>query len=165
MASSSSGSGWSRTPLLDVDLLRYWAAVLFTGVIAGFAALVVVRFAGDVFDTPLIVSDSGGSSDLVPLTDGRVLATALVATFAAGATLNLMLYVLPNPMTFFNILAILVLAFSMLWPISLEIDDPETLWLVGVHAVVGFVIIGLLNAIVGMVTRPHVPRYAQQIDP
>lgn len=165
MTTSSDGGGWSRAPLLDVDLLRYWAAVLFTSLIAAFAALILVRFAGDVFDMPLLVSDSGGSSNLVPLTDGRVLATAIVATFAAGATLNIMLYVLPNPMTFFNILSILALAFSMLWPISLEIDDPETLWLVGVHAVVGFVIIGLLNAIVGMVTRPHVPRESRQIAP
>ncbi len=154
---TGSTSGWSRSPILDVDLLRYWASVLFTGLIAAFAALILVRFAGDVFNTPLLVSDRGGSSDLVALSDGRVFWTAMIATFTAGAMLNIMLYVLPNPMTFFNILSFLVLAFSVLWPISLDVGTAETAWLIGVHAVVGLVIISLLNAIVGFVTRPHVP--------
>ena len=156
MAAGGQSQGFNRSPLLDVDLLRYWASVLFTGLIAAFAALVLVRFAGDVFDTPLLVSDRGGSSELVPLSDGRVFWTAMIATFTAGATLNIMLYVLPSPMTFFNILSFLVLAFSMLWPVSLDVGTQETAWLIAVHAVVGLVVIGLLNAIVGFVTRPHV---------
>ena len=38
----------------------------------------------------------------------------------------------------------------------LDVGTAETAWLIAVHAVVGLVIIGLLNAIVGFVTRPHV---------
>jgi hypothetical protein len=53
--------------LLDVDLLRFWSSVFFTGLISALAALVLVRFAGDVFDTPQLVSDRGGSSELVAL--------------------------------------------------------------------------------------------------
>ncbi|HSF84826.1 MAG TPA: DUF6069 family protein [Acidimicrobiia bacterium] len=156
MTGGGPSRAFNRSPLLDVDLLRYWASVLFTGLIASFAALILVRFAGDVFSNQLLVSDQGGSSELVPLADGRVFWTAMIATFTAGATLNIMLYVLPSPMTFFNILSFLVLAFSMLWPISLDVGPEETAWLIAVHAVVGLVIIGLLNAIVGFVTRPHV---------
>lgn len=137
---------------VEVDLLRYWATAFFTGLIAAFAGITLVRLAGDVFDTPLFVTETGGS-ELVPLTDGRVLVATLVVTFVAAATFNVMLYLVPNARTFFVTLALVVLAASLLWPASLDLSSDETIWLIGLHLIVGIIIIGLMSAMAPVVTR------------
>lgn len=147
-----------REPMVEVDLLRYWSAAAFTALIAGFAAVVVVRLAGDVFGTPLIVSETGGSSELVFLADGRAFWTAVVATLTAAATLNMMLYLVPRPTRFFGVLATLVLVFSLFWPLSLDVVNDVTLWLLILHVIVGAIIVGLLISIVPLVTRPRQAR-------
>ncbi len=142
-----------REPFLDVDLLRYWSATIFTGLIGAFSAVVITRLAGDVFDTPLLVTESGGSDQLVPLTDGRAFSTVMVATLVAAATLNLMLYAVPRATRFFGVLGVVVLAVTVFWPLSIDVSTEETLWLIGIHVVSGLIILGLLTSIVPVVTR------------
>lgn len=150
-------SGLYREPLVEVDLLRYWSTAIFSGLIAAFAAVVILRFAGDIFDTPLFVTERGGADELVPLSDGRAFWTAMVATGAAASMLNLMLYVVPNTIRFFQALGSLVLLLSLLWPLTLDIGDAEKVWLVAIHLVVGVMIMSLLTGVVGLVTRPPQP--------
>lgn len=154
MTAPQPSSGWYREPLVEVDLLRYWGTALFSGLIAAFAAVVMLRFAGDVFDTPLFVTERGGADTLVPLSDGRAFWTVMITTGAAAAVLNLMLYVVPNPTRFFNALAYVVLALSLLWPLTLDTTGDVKAWLVAMHLVAGITIISLLTGIVGLVTRP-----------
>lgn len=153
MTTPETSSGWYREPLVEVDALRYWGTAIFSGLIAAFAALVILRFAGDVFDTPLFVTERGGAETLVPLSDGRVFWTVMFSTATAAATLNLMLYVVPNPTRFFRALASAVLLLSLVWPLTLDTTGAEKAWLVAIHLVVGLVTISLLTGIVPMVTR------------
>ena len=155
MTAPEGSSGWYREPLVDVDVLRYWSTAVFSGLIAGFAAVVILRFAGDIFDTPLFVTERSGADALVPLSDGRAFWTAMIATGAAAAVLNLMLYVVPNTIRFFRTLGYLVLALSLLWPLTLDTGGAEKAWLVAIHLVVGLMIMSLLTGVVGLVTRPH----------
>lgn len=155
MTESGKSSSWSyREPLVEVDLVRFWSSALFSGLIVGFAAVVLLRFAGDVFDTPLFVTEQGGADALVPLSDGRVFWTVMLVTGAAAAVLNLMLYVVPNPTGFFVALGSVMLILSLLWPLSIDIDGAETAWLMVIHVVVGMTIMALLTGVVGLVTRP-----------
>ncbi len=148
-------SGWYREPLVEVDLLRYWSTAVFSGLIAAFAAVVILRFAGDVFSTPLFVTEQGGADELVPLTDGRAFWSVMVVNGTAAAVLNLMLYVVPNPVRFFSVFGTVVMALSLLWPLSLDIGTAELAWLIGIHVVVGITIMSLLTGMVGLVTRPY----------
>lgn len=154
MTQPAESSGWYREPLVEVDFLRYWGTALFSGLIAAFAAIVILRFAGDVFDTPLVVTERGGADALVPLADGRVFWTVMFTTAAAAAVLNLMLYVVPNPIRFFDALAFVVLLLSLLWPLALDTGGDVKAWLIAIHLVAGITIISLLTGIVGLVTRP-----------
>ncbi len=157
MTAPEGSSGFYREPLVEVDLLRYWSTAVFSGLIAAFAAVVMLRFAGDIFDTPLFVTDRGGASELVPLSDGRAFWTVMIAAGAAAATLNLMLYVVPNTIRFFRALGSVVLLLSLLWPLTLDTGGAEKVWLVAIHLVVGSMIMSLLTGIVGLVTRPPQP--------
>lgn len=150
-----------REPLIDVDLLRYWSAAVFTALIAAFAAVVTVRLAGDVFDTQLLVADRGGATELVPLADGRAFWVVIIATLTAASTLNLMLYVVPRPTRFFGVLGSLVLVLTLFWPISLDIANGMTIWLIAIHVVAGAIILGLLTSIVPVVTRPYAGKKAR----
>lgn len=143
--------------MVEVDLLRYWSTAVFSGLIAAFAAVVMLRFAGDIFDTPLFVTERGGAAELVPLSDGRAFWTVMIATGAAAAVLNLMLYVVPNTIRFFRALGSVVLLLSLLWPLTLDTGGAEKAWLVAIHVVVGLMIMSLLTGIVGLVTRPPEP--------
>jgi drug/metabolite transporter superfamily protein YnfA len=155
MTTPQESSGWTRDPLVEVDLPRYWSTAIFTGLIAAFAALVILRFAGDVFDNPLFVTEQGGADELVPLTDGRVFWSAVVVNGTAAAVLNMMLYLVPKATRFFRALGTVVLIASLLWPLSLDVGDTETAWLIAIHIVVGATILLLLPASVGQVTRPY----------
>ena len=147
--------GWHREPLVEVDMLRYWSTAVVTGLIAAFAAVVMVRFAGDVFSTPLFVTEQGGADELVPLADGRAFWSVMIVTGTAAAVLNLMLYVVPNPVRFFSVLGTVVMVLSLLWPLSLDIGTAEVAWLIGIHVVVGITIMSLLTGTVGLVTRRY----------
>jgi len=138
---------------IQVDLLRYWAAMLVVAAIAAFAGIIVLRMAGDVFDTPLLVPDSAGSDVLVPLSDSRVIWVSVLVTLAAAGVLNLMLYVVPRPEWFFSILAVVVLGASLMWPFSLAIEDAAKAWLVALQVVVGLIIMCLTLTVAGSVSR------------
>ncbi len=155
MSVAEEWSGWCREPLVEVDVLRYWSAAIFSGLIAAFAAVVALRFAGDVFNTPLFVTERGGADVLVPLSDGRAFWTTMIAAGTAAAVFNLMLYVVPNPTRFFSALGTVVLVLSLLWPLSLDTDVAEKAWLIAIHVIVGVTIMSLLMGIVGIVTRPY----------
>lgn len=155
MTESQQTGRWYKDPLLDVDLVRFWSAAAFIAFIAAFAAIVILRFAGDVFNTPLLVTAEGGADELVPLTDGRVFWSVVVITGTAAAMLNMMLYAVPNATRFFVVLGTVVLGMSLIWPFSLDVGNEETMWLVAIHVVVGIIIMSLLTGIVGMVTRPY----------
>ena len=157
MAVGSKSSSLYREPLVDMDEARFWSTAIFIGLIAAFAAVVMLRFAGDIFDTPLMVTDQGGADTLVPLTDGRAFWTSMVTAGAAAAVFNLMLYVVPNPTRFFRYLGTLVLLSSLLWPLTLDTGTAEKAWLVAIHLVVGITVMSLLTGIVGVVTRPNRP--------
>ncbi len=138
---------------VQIDLVRYWSSVLVVAAIASFAGITVVRLAGDVFDTPLRVTDRGGSGSLVVLSDSRVIWTCLLVTIAAAGVLNLMLYLIPRPEWFFEILCVVALAASMLLPFSLSIDGAAQAWLVGLHLTVGLIVMSLVVSIANSVTR------------
>ncbi|MDJ0497431.1 MAG: DUF6069 family protein [Acidimicrobiia bacterium] len=157
MTAPEGSSGFYREPLVEVDLLRYWSTAVFSGLIVGFAAVVILRFAGDIFDTPLLVTERSGADALVPLSDGRAFWTAMIATGAGAAVLNLMLYVVPNTIRFFRALGSVVLLLSLLWPLTLDVGDAQKAWLVAIHLVVGLMIMSLLTGIIGLVTRPPQP--------
>ena len=157
MMTPKESTGFYREPLVDVDVLRYWSTAIFSGLIAAFAAVVILRFAGDVFDTPLFVTERGGADSIVPLADGRAFWISMIAAGAAAAVLNLMLYVVPNPTKFFSALGTVVLLLSLLWPLTLDTGDAEKAWLIAIHIVVGVTVMSLLTGIVGLVTRPQEP--------
>lgn len=157
MTAPKESNGFYRDPLVDVDVLRFWSTAIFSGLIAAFAAVVILRFAGDVFGTPLYVTERGGADSLVPLADGSAFWTSMIAAGAAASVLNLMLYVVPNPTRFFSALGTVVLALSLLWPLTLDTGSAEKAWLIAIHIVVGVTVISLLNGIVGLVTRPYQP--------
>ncbi len=138
---------------VQIDLVRYWSSVLVVAAIASFAGIAIVRLAGDVFDTPLLVSDRGGSGNLVVLSDSRVIWACLLVTIAAAGVLNLMLYLIPSPEWFFEILCIVALVASMLLPFSLPIDGAAQAWLVGLHLTVGLIVMSLVISISHSVTR------------
>jgi hypothetical protein len=142
----------SRRPI-QVDLLRYWSAMLVVAAIAAFAGIIVLRMAGDVFDTPLLVPDSAGSDILVPLSDSRVIWISVLVTLAAAGVLNLMLFVVPRPEWFFSILCVVILGASLMWPFSLEIEDAAKAWLVALQVVVGLIIMTLTLTVAGSVSR------------
>lgn len=148
----------SRQPV-QVDLLRYWASMPVVAAIASFAGIIVVRMAGDVFDTPLFVPERSGSDELVPLADSRVIWTCLLVTLTAAGVLNLMLYLLPRPEWFYSVLSVVVLGASLLWPFSLDIGDAATYWLIGLQLVVGGIILGLTLTVAGSVSRVAPPAY------
>ncbi|MEO1061420.1 MAG: DUF6069 family protein [Actinomycetota bacterium] len=160
---TSAGSGAGRTfrsgGQVQIDLLRYWSAALVVAAIASFAGITVVRLAGDVFDTPLLVTDRGGSGSLVVLSDSRVIWTCLLVTVAAAGTLNLMLYLIPRPEWFFEILCVVALVASLLFPFSLAIDGAAQAWLVGLHLTVGLIVMSLVVTIAHSVTRVVPPGY------
>lgn len=153
---------WYRDPVVDVDLARYWTSAIVTGLIAAFAAVVIVRFAGDVFDTPLMVTEDGGSSQLVPLGDGRAFWSVMFITGAAAAVLNMLLYMVPNATGFFSALGFVVLLASLLWPLSLDVGSAEKAWLISIHIVVGAILLPLLLQSAGRVTRPYEPNLVER---
>lgn len=157
MTTPQKSGRWYRDPVVEVDLARYWSSAIFTGLIAAFAAVVIVRFAGDVFNTPLLVTENGGSSQLVPLGDGRAFWSVMIVTGAAAAVLNMMLYMVPDATRYFSALGFVVLAASLLWPLSLDVDAAEKAWLVLVHVVAGATIMSLLLGSTAMATRPYEP--------
>lgn len=138
---------------VQVDLVKYWATALVVAAIASFAGITVVRLAGDVFDTPLLVPDRGGSTNLVALSDSRVIWTCLVVTVAAAGVLNLMLYLVPRPTWFFEILCVVVLGASLLFPLSLDVDSKVQAWLIALHVVVGLIVMSLVVTLAGSVAR------------
>ncbi|MEM9037524.1 MAG: DUF6069 family protein [Actinomycetota bacterium] len=138
---------------VQVDLLRYWSTTFVVAAIASLAGITVVRLAGDVFDTPLLVPDRGGSETLVALSDSRVIWSCLLVTLAAAGVLNLMLYLVPRPAWFFQVLCVVALIASLLFPFSLDVDTSVQAWLVGVHVTVGIIIMSLTASIAGSVTR------------
>ena len=148
---------WYRDPIVDVDLARYWSSAIVTGLIAAFAAVVIARFAGDVFNTPLLVTEDGGSSQLVPLGDGRAFWSVMIITGAAAALLNMMMYMVPNATGLFSALAFVVLLASLLWPLSLDVGTAEKAWLILIHVVVGTIIMTLLLQTAGLASRPYQP--------
>lgn len=157
---------------VQIDLLRYWSAMPIVAAIASFAGIIVLRLAGDVFDTPLFVPEDSGSTTLVPLSDSRVIWTCLIVTFAAAGVLNLMLYLVPRPEWFYTILSIVVLAASTLWPFSLDINDRTQYWLIGLQVTVGLIVLALTLTIAGSVSRvapptyrPPAPGYSSSLPP
>lgn len=137
---------------IEVDPVRYWTAALVTGLIAAIAAIVIVRFAGDVLDTPLFVTERGGA-ELVPLSDSRVFWTVMLAAIAAAALLWIMLYLVPQPLRFFQGLGSVLLVASLLWPLTLDIDDAEKAWLASINIVSGVIILSLLTGTVRSIAR------------
>lgn len=148
----------SRAPI-QVDLLRFWAAMPVVAAIASFAGIIVVRMAGDVFDTTLFVPERGGTDQLVPLSDSRVIWTCLLVTMTAAGVLNLMLYLLPRPEWFYSVLSVVVLGASLLWPFSLSISDAATYWLIALQLVVGCIVLGLTLTVANSVSRIAPPPY------
>lgn len=147
------GTGGLR-PRVHVDLARYWSSMVVVAAIAAFAGLVVVRLAGDLFDTVLIVPERSGVDQLVPLSDGRVIWTAVLVTAAAAGVLNLMLYLVPRPEWFYTILALVTMALSVVWPFSLDVDGDVQAWLVVLDLTVGLIVLVLTLVVARAVTRP-----------
>jgi hypothetical protein len=127
--------------------------MLVVAAIAAFAGIIVLRMAGDVFDTPLLVPETAGSDILVPLTDSRVIWISVIVTLAAAGVLNLMLFVVPRPEWFYSILCVVILVASLMWPFSLEIEDAAKAWLVALQVVVGLIIMSLTLTVAGSVSR------------
>ena len=99
------------------------------------------------------VTGRGGSGSLVVFSDSRVIWSCLFVTIAAAGALNLMLYLIPRPEWFFEILCVVALAASLFSPFSLSIDSAAQAWLVGLHLTVGLIVISLVVTIAHSVTR------------
>jgi Family of unknown function (DUF6069) len=138
---------------IEVDHVRYWSGIAVTAAIAALAGVIVTRLAGDVFDTPLRITERGGSDVLVPLTDSRVIWTCVAVALAAGGVMNLMLYLLPHPQVFFGLLSAVVMVGSLLWPLSIDVTDAERIWLIVVNVVVGVIVVTLVSNLATMTTR------------
>jgi hypothetical protein len=138
----------------EVDAAKLWIGGLVTAVIAGFTGVVMLHLATGVFNTALFVPEEAGSDVLVLLSEGRVIAVAALATLVATAVLWLMLIAVPNGGMFWGVLGTVVLALSMLWPLSIEgLDEKHQLWLLLMNFIVGLVILGLLTALIPVVSR------------
>ena len=138
----------------EVDAVKLWIGGLVTGVIAGFTGVLMLHLASGVFNTAILVPDEPGSDVLVLLTESRILGVAMLATIAATGVLWLMLLVVPKGAMFFSILGTVVLAVTMLWPLSIEsLDDTHQLWLLLMNFIVGIMILGLLTALIPVTSR------------
>ncbi|MEX0754067.1 MAG: DUF6069 family protein [Actinomycetota bacterium] len=129
-----------------IDAARLWAAGVATSVIAALAGLVVYLFAEGVFDVDLRVKDLSGGG-LTDLTWVPVVVTAFLAGIVATAVLHALLTLVPRPTVFFGWLALLATAASCLVPLTTDVDAEVKYWLLGLHLVVGIVVISLLLAI------------------
>lgn len=138
----------------EVEAGKLWIGALVTAVIAGFMGVLMLHLASGVFNTALFVPEEPGSDTLVLLTESRIMWVALVATVAATAVLWVMMLVVPKGIMFFSILGTVVLGVSMLWPLSIDgLDDKHQLWLLLMNFVVGILILGLLTALIPVVSR------------
>jgi Family of unknown function (DUF6069) len=171
-AGTASRLTYRSRPDIQVDLLRYWSAMPVVAAIASFAGIIVLRMAGDVFDTPLFVPERAGSDVLVPLSDSKVIWTCVIVTAAAAGVLNLMLYLIPRPEWFYSVLSVVVLGASLLWPFSLDIESRGQAWLIALQVVVGVIILSLTLIVAGSVSRtapppyrPPAPGYASSLPP
>jgi len=138
----------------EVDAVKLWIGGLVTAVIAGFTGVLMLHLASGVFNTAIVVPQEAGSDTYVLLTEARVLGVAALATLAATGVLWLMLIAVPKGTMFFSVLGTVVLAISMLWPLSLGgLDESHQLWLLLMNFVVGVLILGLLTALIPVVSR------------
>lgn len=134
--------------------MKLWIGGLVTAVIAGFTGVVMLHLASGVFDTAILVPDEAGSDLFVQLTEARILGVAALAALAATGVLWLMLLVVPKGAMFFSLLGTVILALSMLWPLSIEgLDDAHQLWLLLMNFAVGILILGVLTALIPVVSR------------
>ena len=138
----------------EVDAVKLWIGGLVTAVIAGFTGVAMLPLASGVFDTALYVPKEAGSDELVLLTEARIMGVAMLATLAGTAVLWLMLVAVPKGAMFFSVLGTVVLAVTMLWPLSIEgLDDKHQLWLLLMNFIVGVIILGLLTALIPVTSR------------
>jgi hypothetical protein len=138
----------------EVDAVKLWIGGLVTAIIAAFTGVLMLHLASGVFNTALFVPDEPGSDTLELLTESRVIGVAVLATLAATAVLWVMLMVVPKGTMFFSVLGTVVLAVSMLWPLSIDgLDEKHQLWLLLMNFIVGILILGLLTALIPVVSR------------
>jgi hypothetical protein len=129
-----------------IDAGRLWAAGIATSAIAALAALIVYLFAEGVFDVGLEVRDLQGEG-LRELTWVPVVLVAFSAGIVATAILHAFLTFVPRPTVFFGWLAVLATAASCLAPLTMNVRPEVKYWLVGMHVVVGVIVISLLLAV------------------
>lgn len=135
--------GGMRTEV-RIDAKRLWGGGIAASAIAALAGAVVFLFATKVFDVRLRIHTPG--SGYQPLTVWRVLIIAFLAGVAATGVLHLFLRFVPKPRSFFGWLAVLAMVASLLAPLSLQITQTAKFWLMGMHVVVGLLLIILLEA-------------------
>lgn len=152
--------GGMRTEV-RIDAGRLWGAGVATAAVAAFAGAVVFMFAEAIFDVGLRVRIGGEMRDLTVV---PVLLIGFIAGVVATAVLHLFLQFVPRPTLFFGWLATLVLAASLLVPLSQPVRPEVKYWLCGMHVAVGVVIIALLLGIAPRV-RFEGPARAEPTDP
>ena len=142
MASASSVSIQNRL----ITIKRLWWVGLLAAASAGIANLVIFAISSNLFGVNFMVAPPG-STELIPLPMGMVIAATVVPAVVATIFFALIGRFVPRPILAFRILSGVVLLLSFGSPLSLPVGIAVKVILSLMHVVAAVSIVGLLTTL------------------
>ena len=123
---------------------RLWTAGLVAAISAAVSNAVVFFIARHLVGIQFIVPPRPGSEDFTEIGILEVVFASVIPAFAAAALVALLIKFFKKPFLIFKIIAVVVFLFSLIGPLSLEVDRFTKAALSVMHVVAALTIVSVL---------------------
>lgn len=136
-----------QKPPSRVNAGRVWAGGVGTAVVVALVIIVSILLLRGVFGIPVLAPEGEGAYGGTADTTTYALAGALIALVATGV-LHVLLLGMPNPMTFFYWIAVLITAVAVILPFTFISDDVAgQLATAGINLLAGICLMSVLGSV------------------